>query len=437
MKKTYVLDTSVLLNAGKSALYEFNGHEVVIPLGVIKQLESHGRDSEFGWIATSVLRELEKLRTEHENNIRTGIPLDHGGTIRIELNHTKSGSQLPPGAKEASNTLLVAHNLVQEKDSQVILVSNDLTQRLTAGALNIEAVPFRRKTTQGDYTGISGITVTKDQLDSLFHNQRIPGEEIPPLEQYPPRHGFIVNNPDFSSSALAVLDGRGDLVLVKDENFTKLPIRGRSAEQRIALHHLLNPSVDIVSLGGPAGTGKTLLALAAGDYLRQHGGDGANFKKIIVFRPLQEVGGQELGFLPGTEEEKMMPWTQAVRDALAVWMDPTKIAKEFAHNNIEVSPATFIRGRTINNAFIIIDEAQNFERLTLLSILSRLGEGSKCVLSWDASQRDNLYINKDDGVIAIIDKMKNEPLVAHITLSKSERSRAARMATRILDEFEG
>lgn len=432
-KKTYVLDTSVLLNAGKAALYEFEGHHVVIPLGVIKQLESHGKNSEFGWIATTVLRELERLRTEHGDNIKEGVHLEHGGTIRIELNHVKASRELPPGAREVSNTLLVASNLKDDSDTKVILVSNDLTQRLAASALEIEAVPYRRQTRQGDYTGVTTIALNREQIDALYKNERI---SLPDIKGYPVNHAFIVKDLESSSSCLTVKGADDQLHVLNDQAIDKMPIRGRSAEQRIALAHLINPDIDIVSLGGPAGTGKTLLALAAGNYLMNRKGDGDSFKKIIVFRPLQEVGGQELGFLPGTEEEKMLPWTQAVRDALAVWMDPAQISREFTRGSIEVSPATFIRGRTINNAFIIIDEAQNFERLTLLSILSRLGEGSKCVLSWDASQRDNLYINKDDGVIAIIDRMKDEPLVAHVTLSKSERSRAARMATRILDELD-
>lgn len=433
MTKTYVLDTSVLLNAGKAALYEFGSNDVVVPLGVVKQLESHNKDSEFNWIATNVLRELEKLRTENpENDINKGVKTKDGGSIRIELNHTHRSDNLPPAAREASNTLLVAHNLVSDKSAEeVILVSNDLTQRLAAGALGIQAEPYRRKTSQGDYTGIDVIGATDAQISKLFERKAIPVSMVPDTEEAPVQHAFILKNFSSSSSALAIKRPDGNLHLVNDAGMDRLPIKGRSAEQRIALAHLTNPDVDVVSLGGPAGTGKTLLALAAGHHLMSQG----DFKKVIVFRPLQEVGGQELGFLPGTEEEKMMPWTQAIRDALGVWMDPASISREFAQGKIEVSPATFIRGRTINKAFIIIDEAQNFERLTLLSILSRLGAESKCVLSWDASQRDNLYINKDDGVIAIVDRMKTEPLVAHVTLSKSERSRAARMATRILDEM--
>lgn len=434
MSKQYVLDTSTLLNAGKSALKNFGNNQVIIPMGVIRQLELHSKDNELGWIARSVLRELENLRASnpHVDISRDGVPInEEGGILRVEMNHSKNEKTFPPSAQEASNTLRVAYNLQNESASDnLILVSNDLTQRLMASTLSIQAEKYQKSSRQGEYEGVTVVDLKDENgLNSFYEKDYLTIDKVPDAESLPNHHGFILQAG--GSGALAVKEGNR-LVNVKTESINN-KVSGRSAEQRLAIHHLMNPEIDIVSLGGPAGTGKTLLALAAG--YKQVRSDSL-FKKLLVFRPLHEVGKQEIGFLPGTEEEKMEPWTQAVKDALEVFLEPSAIRRSFEIGEIEVSPTSFIRGRTISNAFIIIDEAQNFEKLTLLSILSRLGPGSKCVLSWDAAQQDNLFINKNDGVVAVVDLLKDEDIVAHVTLKKSERSRSAELATRVLEELD-
>ena len=208
-------------------------------------------------------------------------------------------------------------------------------------------------------------------------------------------------------------------------------IHGRSAEQRIALDLLLDPEVGIVSMGGRAGTGKSALALCAGLEAvlerRQH-------RKVMVFRPLYAVGGQELGYLPGTEAEKMSPWAQAVFDTLSRGDEPEVIEEVMARGMLEVLPLTHIRGRSLHDAFVIVDEAQSLERNVLLTVLSRIGAGSRVVLTHDVAQRDNLRVGRYDGVVAVVEKLKGHPLFAHVTLTRSERSPIAALVTEMLED---
>src|SRR5690606_15257294 len=188
---------------------------------------------------------------------------------------------------------------------------------------------------------------------------------------------------------------------------------GRSAEQRVALDLLEDPEVGIVSLGGPAGTGKSVLALAAGlDAVLNR----RSHKRIVVFRPIFAVGGQDLGFLPGDEREKMAPWGAAVMDALESIAPPATMDRVVANGLLEVLPLTHIRGRTLVDTWVILDEAQQYERPVLVTALSRLGQGSRVVLTHDIAQRDNLRVGRYDGVMSVISALTGDPLFAHVTL---------------------
>jgi PhoH-like ATPase len=208
-------------------------------------------------------------------------------------------------------------------------------------------------------------------------------------------------------------------------------LHGRSAEQRVALDILLDPEIGIVSLGGRAGTGKSALALSAGLEAvlekRLH-------KKVVIFRPLYAVGGQELGYLPGTENEKMSPWAQAVFDTLGALVSQQVLDEVVERGLIEVLPLTHIRGRSLHDSFVIVDEAQSLERGVLLTVLSRIGQGSRVVLTHDIAQRDNLRVGRHDGVVAVVESLKGHPLFAHITLTRSERSQIAALVTELLEE---
>jgi PhoH-like ATPase len=262
-------------------------------------------------------------------------------------------------------------------------------------------------------------------IDSLYEAEKISHE----LGKTHPCHTGIVLHSE-KGSALARVTPDKKLQLVKGDR-SAFGLHGRSAEQRVALDILLDQEIGIVSLGGRAGTGKSALALSAGLEAvlekRLH-------KKVVIFRPLYAVGGQELGYLPGTENEKMSPWAQAVFDTLGALVSQQVLDEIIERGLIEVLPLTHIRGRSLHDSFVIVDEAQSLERGVLLTVLSRIGQGSRVVLTHDIAQRDNLRVGRHDGVVAVVESLKGHPLFAHITLTRSERSQIAALVTELLEE---
>lgn len=433
-KKNYVLDTSALVSGGVKTLYDFQDNNVIVPLIVVRELEKIRTKPEIGFIARDLLRELEKIRTNSpEGSLKEGVPTPNGGTIRIEVNHVGSPEGVPESIIQGGNDaviLRVASNIKKEfPGEKLILVTNDLPMRILASvAFGLEAREYVSiYSKQGDFTGVQeSQTLTKSDLDLLYKAGSLTIEEdADPTSA----HNECVLIPSNGIKTVAVLKKGNTLTPLPEKN--AFGIKGRSLEQKVALNYLQNPEIDVVSLGGPAGTGKTLLALASG---LEQVLSGEKYKKVVVFRPLISVGGQSLGFLPGTEEEKMAPWAGAVFDALEVLAEPITRKEIDERGVLEVLPITHIRGRTLTNSFIVIDEAQNLERNVLLSILSRTGENSKVVLAWDAAQKDNLNIAQGDGVVSLVERLKRENIFAHITLQKSERSRLAALSTRILEE---
>lgn len=432
VRKTYVLDTSVLLGA-PNAIHQFAEHQVVLPLVVIKELESKRNDPMLGFPAREALRGIEALRTRGE--LRSGVTVnDLGGTVRIEINHVSKAAL--PDALTADRThdtriLAVAKNLLDE-GADVTVISKDLPMRLLADALGLTADEYRNEMVVVDqqYTGIEDVEVPADVIDSLYAEKVIDAvtSTLGDLELVP-NLGVVLRGPNSSALARVTPDKTLELVQPDIEAFG---VRGRSAEQRIAMAHMLDPAVGIVSLGGQAGTGKSFGALSAG---LEQVLETRQYKRIMVFRPMYAVGGQDLGYLPGTAEEKMAPWGAAVQDALQSMTTQTVI-DELAHRQLlEVLPLTHIRGRSLADTFVIVDEAQSLEKPVLLTALSRLGENSKAVLAWDAAQRDNLRVGRYDGVAALVERLKGEPLFAHTTLHRSERGPVAAMVSRCLDDF--
>jgi PhoH-like ATPase len=262
-------------------------------------------------------------------------------------------------------------------------------------------------------------------IDSLYENEKIVHEIG---KTHPCHTGVVLHSEKGSALARVMPDKR--LQLVRGDR-SAFGLHGRSAEQRVALDILLDPEIGIVSLGGRAGTGKSALALSAGLEAvlekRLH-------KKVVIFRPLYAVGGQELGYLPGTENEKMSPWAQAVFDTLGALVSQQVLDEVVERGLIEVLPLTHIRGRSLHDSFVIVDEAQSLERGVLLTVLSRIGQGSRVVLTHDIAQRDNLRVGRHDGVVAVVESLKGHPLFAHITLTRSERSQIAALVTELLEE---
>jgi PhoH-like ATPase len=422
--KTYVLDTSVLLSDPK-ALFKFKEQEVVIPIVVINELEKKRHDPEIGYYARQALRHLDDLRIQHE---RLDFPMEvgEGGLLRVELNHIDQ-SVLPAGFQLGDNDsriLAVAFNLASE-GCDVTVVSKDLPMRVKASALGMAADEYRNDNAKDSgWTGISELSLSGDQINDLYDTELIKHKEV---ENLPVNTGLVISSE--RGSALGRVEKGGKIRLVRGDRDV-FGVHGRSAEQRLAIDLLLDSDVGIVSLGGRAGTGKSAMALLAGLETvlerRQH-------KKIIVFRPILAVGGQELGYLPGSENEKMNPWGQAIFDTLGALVSKEVIEHIVDRGLLEILPLTHIRGRSLHDAFVIVDEAQSLERNTLLTVLSRIGQNAKVVLTHDVAQRDNLRVGRHDGVAAVIEALKGHSLFAHVTLTRSERSAIAALVTDLLD----
>ncbi|GAA3023378.1 PhoH family protein [Gordonia defluvii] len=425
--RTYVLDTSVLLSDPK-AVTRFDEHHVVLPLVVISELEGKRHHHELGWFAREALRLLDDLRSEY-GRLDRPIPIGEcGGTLQVELNHTDP-AVLPSGFRTADNDsriLACALNLRAE-GKDVTLVTKDTPLRVKAGAVGLAADEYHAQdVVVSGWTGMAELEVDSAQIDELFDEGVV---DIDDARGMPCHTGIRLISGRSSALGRVNADKRVQLVRGDREAFG---LHGRSAEQRVALDLLLDDSVGIVSLGGKAGTGKSALALCAGleAVLERR-----TQRKVVVFRPLYAVGGQQLGYLPGSEAEKMGPWAQAVFDTLEGLASTEVIDEVAARGMLEVLPLTHIRGRSLHDSFVIVDEAQSLERNVLLTVLSRLGSGSRVVLTHDVAQRDNLRVGRHDGVAAVIEKLKGHPLFAHVTLTRSERSPIAALVTEMLEEF--
>jgi len=426
-RRTFVLDTSVLLS-DPAAWMRFDEHEVVLPVVVITELEAKRSHPELGYFARSALRMLDDLRMA---NGRLDEPLPIGetnGVLRVELNHTDP-SILPPGFRLGDNDsriLAVARNLAAE-GRHVTLVSKDLPMRVKASAVGLDAEEYLAEwAVESGWTGMAEVEVEADLLDQLYHDEHV---DLDAARDLPCHTGLVLLSERGSGLGRVTPEKQVRLVRGDREAFG---LHGRSAEQRIALDVLLDPDVGIVSLGGRAGTGKSALALCAGlEAVLERG----QHRRVVVFRPLFAVGGQDLGYLPGTENEKMNPWGQAVFDTLSA-ITTTEVVEEIVDRGmLEVLPLTHIRGRSLHDAFVIVDEAQSLERNVLLTVLSRIGQGSRVVLTHDVAQRDNLRVGRHDGIVAVVEKLKGHPLFSHVTLTRSERSPIAALVTEMLEDL--
>jgi PhoH-like ATPase len=425
---TYVIDTSVLLSDPR-AMLRFDEHEVVLPVVVVTELEAKRHHPELGYFARQALRLLDDLRVTNGRLDRPVLVGSQGGSLRVELNHTDAQC-LPAGFRLGDNDtriLAVAKNLASE-GAKVVVVSKDLPMRVKASACGLEAEEYRAEQgVDSGWTGMAELEVSTEEVDALYDRGRV---EHAGAAELPCHTGLVLLSP--RGSALGRVGPDKQIRLVRGDR-DAFGLHGRSAEQRIALDLLLDPDVGIVSLGGRAGTGKSALALCAGlesvMERRAH-------RRVIVFRPIYAVGGQELGYLPGSEQEKMSPWGQAVFDTLGALVSQEVVDEVLDRGQLEVLPLTHIRGRSLHDAFVIVDEAQSLERNVLLTVLSRVGLNSKVVLTHDVAQRDNLRVGRHDGVAAVIEKLKGHPLFAHVTLTRSERSPIAALVTDLLEGTE-
>ena len=444
MKKTFVLDTNVLLS-DPNALFSFEENNIVLPMIVLEELDRHkDRQDEVGRNARETSRKLSILTKEHK--VFDGpIPLgEKRGELKI-LSYNFLGfsdiKQLIPSELEgrSGDTQILAVCMAFQKnnpDINMSLVTRDVLLRLKANALGIPCDDYRKlhvaKSVSGLYTGMSTLTGHFD-LDT-FYNEGI--MDLTEKVELHPNEFVLLKSLENDATALARVTNKNKLKAIN--TYSPCKIEGRNKEQKFALDLLLNPDIPLVTVVGSAGTGKTLLAIASG--LHQVI-DTKRYKSLIVCRPIQPLG-KDIGFLPGTMEEKMEPWVAPIKDNLRYLLTAdgkkSKRSEEtmqmlFDNGTIEVEAMTFIRGRSIANAFMIIDEAQNLNAHELKTIITRVGEGTKIVLTGDIEQIDNMYVDSvSNGLTIAIEKFKNSELSGHITLVKGERSALATLASQIL-----
>ncbi|CAI9387733.1 PhoH family protein [Niallia sp. Sow4_A1] len=442
MSKIYVLDTNVLLQDPYS-IFSFSDNDVVIPAVALEEVDSKKRYmDEIGRNARQISRLIDNLR--EAGKLHDKIPLENGGTIRIELNH-RSFHELQEIFVEKTNDnriLAVAKNLSIEESKKengrtVILVSKDTLVRVKADAIGLMSEDFlsdRVVENEDLYTGFMDVQVTIDVLNRFYEIGQLPVTEIGNGSYYPNQFLILKDVLGSSSSALAIVDSSRKYVkkLVFDHEHI-WGIRPRNVQQTMAIEMLLKKDMPLVTLIGKAGTGKTLLALASGLMQTEDFGD---YKKLLVARPIVPMG-KDLGFLPGEKEEKLRPWMQPIFDNLEYLFNTKKPGELEAilagMGSIEVEALTYIRGRSIPDQFIIIDEAQNLTKHEVKTILTRVGEGSKIVLMGDPEQIDHPYLDAfNNGLSYVVERFKDQPIAGHVKLVKGERSSLAQLAADLL-----
>jgi PhoH-like ATPase len=442
LSKIYVLDTNVLLQDPYS-IFSFEDNEVVIPAVVLEEVDSKKRYmDEIGRNARHVSRLIDGLRAS--GKLHEKIPLENGGTIRIELNH-RAFHELQDIFVEKTNDnriLAVAKNLFLEEQTKkvgkpVILVSKDALVRVKADALGLDAEDFLNdRVVEIDhiYTGFLEVYVPLELLSRFYEKGELPLTEIGQYHFYPNQYLILKDSFGSTTSAIGMIDKTSKNVkklLLNQEHVWG--IQTRNVQQTMAIELLLRKDIPLVTMTGKAGTGKTLLALAAGLIQTE---DFREYKKLLVARPIVPVG-KDLGFLPGEKQEKLRPWMQPIYDNLEYLFNTKKPGELDAilagMGSIEVEALTYIRGRSLPKQFIIIDEAQNLTKHEVKTILTRVGEGSKIVLMGDPEQIDHPYLDAyNNGLTYVVERFKDQTISGHVKLIKGERSRLARLAADLL-----
>ncbi len=439
-KKNYVLDTNVLLH-DPTAIFAFDDNRVIIPIYVIEEIDNFKKDlSELGRNAREVARLLDGVRAR--GGLAQGVALEGGGVLRVALGPRLAPAEHAAWHREARSSQRMDNLILDvalevskgESDRQTILVTKDVNMRVRGDALGIKAVDYDAERISIDelYLGATEIEVESDVLEAFYAGEQVELDDSLVVNQY----AVLKNAGNPSQTAVARFDGE------KAVPIRKLPsgvwgVRPRNKEQHFALDLLLNDDIKVVTLVGKAGTGKTLVALAAG---LQKALDEQLFHKLLVSRPIFPLG-RDIGYLPGDIEEKLNPWMQPIYDNLEFLLgfgkqerrdgrSPTEL---FELGYIEIEPLTYIRGRSLPNVFMIIDEAQNLTPHEVKTIITRAGDGTKIVLTGDPYQIDNPYIDSsNNGLTTVVERFKGQKIAGHITLTKGERSELAELATQLL-----
>ncbi|MEM6452383.1 MAG: PhoH family protein [Cyanobacteria bacterium P01_D01_bin.105] len=457
MKKVYVLDTNVLLH-DPNALLRFEDNDVVLPITVIEELDRFKkRPEETGRNARQTSRMLDQLR--RSGSLTEGIPIrsnglsngkDGGGRVRVALCHRESLDNLPAelysggGGDGGDNAILaVALEVKQQCECPVVMVSKDTNMRIKADTLGLKAEDYETDKIDVDdlYTGIGEVLVSSEQMAALFQPDATAA--LPQLsEKFSPNQALTlidINNP--SHTALGIVDVNGQIAPLSKIPYNGISrIHARNREQRFALALLLDDAIPLVTLVGKAGTGKTLLAIAAG---LQKVTEEKRYTRLLISRPIVPMG-KDIGYLPGDMNEKLTPWMQPLYDNFDLIFNTQDAAGKPDHwrrgheelmdlGLLQIEALTYIRGRTIPKQFFVIDEAQNLTPHEVKTILTRAGEGTKVILTGDTAQIDNPYVDAaSNGLTYVIERFRNEPLAGHVTLYQGERSDLAARAASLL-----
>ncbi|MBW2731724.1 MAG: PhoH family protein [Deltaproteobacteria bacterium] len=436
MPKTFVLDTNVMLH-NPTATTSFGAAEIVIPIYAIEEIDRFKRElSELGRNARVFTRYLDRLRMG--GNLSTGVPTEGGGRLRVAVVQGETGPIESMGAPNRADNLILAAALQEQKSDPkktVVFVTRDVNLRIRADAMGLAAVDYldERVDIEELYTGTVELKVPGESVDRLYSDGAVPYKGEAARNLLPNTYALVKDESNEGHTALARYDeGTESLVALRRTKEPVWGIRPRNKEQHFALDLLLNDDIKLVTLVGKAGTGKTLIALAAG---LQRVVEDHNYQKLLVSRPIFPLG-RDVGFLPGDIEEKLNPWMQPIFDNLELLLGvghadrEERSYREFLEMGyIEVEPLTYIRGRSIPNQFIIVDEAQNLTPHEVKTIITRVGENTKIVLTGDPYQIDNPYIDSaSNGLSTVVERFKDVGLAGHVTLSKGERSELAELA---------
>jgi PhoH-like ATPase len=437
MKKRFVLDTNVLLH-DPYAVDHFADNEVIVPIYAIEEIDQFKRElSERGRNARLVTRYLDHLR-EAGGRLSDGVDTTHGGRLRVALTSRSLPHNRRPEANKMDDLILAValDEQQQAPDMPVIFVTKDVNLRIRADAMGLQAVNYTEEKVEIEelYAGFVEITVSAEDVDGFYAS----GKLAAPRDLMPNEYVVIRDQGNANHSALARVDATMEnLVPIRRLRDGVWGIRPRNKEQHFGLDLLLNDDVKLVTLVGKAGTGKTLLAIAAG---LQQVVEERKYHKLLVSRPIFPLG-RDVGFLPGDIEEKLNPWMQPIYDNIELLMGQAKQGERKDQNYhelidlgyIQVEPLTYIRGRSIPNQFMIVDEAQNLTPHEVKTIITRVGDNTKIVLTGDPYQIDNPYVDSaNNGLTTVVERFKMEKLAGHVTLFKGERSELAELAANVL-----
>jgi PhoH-like ATPase len=437
MPKHFVLDTNILIHDPR-AILQFEENEVVIPIFVLEEIDQFKKEaSERGRNAREVARMLDGYR-QGNHRLSEGAPLPNGGKLRVAAGQRSVPTTLRE-SQIADHLILGVALDVRESNphDQTIFVTKDVNLRLRADALGLKAMDYEADRIDIDelYSGMTEVNVTGADVDAFYSNGALPLDKAEVL----PNQYVLLKDPDSPShTALGRYDASsGKLVPLRKMRDGVWGIRPRNKEQHTALDLLLADEVKLVTLVGKAGTGKTMLAIAAG---LQRVVEERTYSRLLVSRPIFPLG-RDVGYLPGDLEQKLNPWMQPIYDNVEFLMGLSKADTKNGRSPrelidlgyIEIEPLTYIRGRSIPNQYIIVDEAQNLTPHEVKTIITRVGEGTKIVLTGDPYQIDNPYVDAtSNGLTTIVQKFMGQPIAGHVTLTKGERSPLAELASNLL-----